>query len=531
MANTDTPTKPRQSAPQPQLPKLGPVGWLRWAWRQLTSMRTALFLLLLVAVGAVPGSIFPQRNIDAGRVADYLAQHKTSGPWLDRFGFFDVYSSPWFSAIYLLLFISLVGCIVPRTRVHLAALRAKPPRAPARPERLEQHATLTTTAPPEEVLAAAREVLKGRRFRTHSHDDASVSAESGYLRETGNLVFHLALTGIIVGMAVGHLFGWRGDVIIPEGQKFASSVSTYNTFSPGPWVDPSRIPNFVLQVDRLQADFIRTPGPTFGQPREFVAHTTFRSDPAAPSDKADISVNHPLAVDGSDVYLLGNGYTPVITVRDAKGDVLYHEATPFLPQDPNYRSVGVVKVSSLPVGKQLGITGFFLPTAEPTFRNGPASIFPDALDPEVAMSVWEGTLFPGGTPQSVYTLNTEAMKQVTKPDGSPVLVRLKPGQTYELPGGRGSITFDSVKRFAGLSVRHDPGEVIALVSAILTTGGLILALTIKRRRVFVRVRRGDGPDGPATVVSIGGLSKDSDAGLTSIIQAVHDHLAERTSAS
>ncbi|WP_034723073.1 cytochrome c biogenesis protein ResB, partial [Intrasporangium chromatireducens] len=179
----------------------------------------------------------------------------------------------------------------------------------------------------------------------------------------------------------------------------------------------------------------------------------------------------------------------------------------------------------------LGITGFFLPTAEPTFRNGPASIFPDALDPEVAMSVWEGTLFPGGTPQSVYTLNTEEMKQVTKPDGSPVLVRLKPGQTYELPGGRGSITFDSVKRFAGLSVRHDPGEVIALVSAILTTGGLILALTIKRRRVFVRVRRGDGPDGPATVVSIGGLSKDSDAGLTSIIQAVHDHLAERTSAS
>ncbi|HET8593620.1 MAG TPA: cytochrome c biogenesis protein ResB [Intrasporangium sp.] len=525
---TDTTTKPHAAAPQPQLPKLGPVGWLRWAWRQLTSMRTALFLLLLVAVGAVPGSIFPQRNIDPGRVADYLAQHKTSGPWLDRFGFFDVYSSPWFSAIYLLLFISLVGCIVPRAKVHFTALRARPPRAPARPERLEQHATVTTTAPPAEVLAAAREVLKGRRFRVHSHDDASVSAESGYLRETGNLVFHLALTGIIVGMAVGHLFGWRGDVIVPEGQKFASSLTTYNTFSPGPWVDPSRIPSFVLSVDKMQADFIQTPGKTFGQPRDFVAHTTFQSAPGAPNVKADISVNHPLAIDGSDVFLLGNGYTPVITVKDAKGEVLYHDATPFLPQDPNYRSLGVVKVSALPTPKQLGITGFFLPTAEPTFRNGPASIFPDALDPELALSVWEGTLFPGGTPQSVYTLNTESMKQLTKPDGSPVLVRLKPGQSYELPGGRGSITFDSVKRFAGLSVRHDPGELIALVSAILTTGGLILALTIKRRRVFVRVRRADGDDGaPATVVSIGGLSKDSDAGLGSIIQAVHDHLAER----
>lgn len=532
MASTDTTTTQRPASPTPPLPPLGFVGLLRWAWRQLTSMRTALFLLLLVSVAAVPGSIFPQRNIDPNRVADYLARHQSSGPWLDRLGFFDVFSSPWFSAIYLLLFISLIGCIVPRTKVHLRALRARPPRAPQRPERLEQHATLTTSAAPDEVLAAAREVLGRRRFRVHSHDDASVSAESGYLRETGNLVFHLALTGIIVGMAVGHLFGWRGDVIIPEGQKFASSISTYNTFSPGPWVSPSRIPSFVLSVDRVQADFITDPGKTFGQPRDFVAHTRFQSEPGAPEVPAQISVNHPLAIDGTDVYLLGNGYTPVITVRDAKGSVLYHEATPFLPQDPNYRSVGVVKVSALPAPKQLGLTGFFLPTAEPTFANGPVSVFPDSLNPEVALSVWEGTLFPGGMPQSVYTLNTEAMKQVTKADGSPVLVRLKPGQTYELPGGRGSVTFDSVKRFAGLSVRHDPGELISLVSAILTTAGLILALTIKRRRVFVRVRRADGTDGPgggaATVVAIGGLSKDSDAGLTSIIQAVHDHLAERT---
>ncbi|MDN5796441.1 MAG: cytochrome c biogenesis protein ResB [Intrasporangium sp.] len=531
MTSTDTRT-PRRTTPEPQPPDLGVLGMLRWAWRQLTSMRTALFLLLLISVAAVPGSIFPQRNIDPGRVADYLTRHQSSGPWLDRLGFFDVFSSPWFSAIYLLLFISLIGCIVPRAKVHLKALRSRPPRAPARPERLEHHASLTTSAAPEQVLATAREVLASRRFRVHSHDAASVSAESGYLRETGNLVFHVALTGIIVGMAVGHLFGWRGDVIVPEGQKFASSISTYNTFSPGPWVNPARIPSFVLTVDKMQADFIQTPGKTFGQPRDFIAHTTVQARPGAAAVPEQISVNHPLSIDGADVFLLGNGYTPVITVRDAQGEVLYHDATPFLPQDQTYRSVGVVKVSALPAPKQLGLTGFFLPTAEPTFANGPASVFPDALDPELALSVWEGTLFPGGMPQSVYTLNTEAMKQVTKPDGSPVLVRLKPGQTYELPGDRGSVTFDSVKRFAGLSVRHDPGELIALVSAILTTAGLILALTLKRRRVFVRVRQADDPDGrAATVVSIGGLSKDSDAGLTAVIQAVHDRLAERTTAT
>ena len=542
----------RPDRQEPTLPNLGTIGMLRWGWRQLTSMRTALFLLLLLSIAAVPGSIFPQRNIDAGRVADYMAQNPTTSPWLDRLGFFDVYASPWFSAIYLLLFVSLVGCIVPRTKVHLSALRSTPPRAPARLKRLDEHTELTTTLSPDEALDAARKVLKRKRFRVHSHDGTSVSAESGYLRETGNLLFHLALTGIIIGMAVGHLLGWRGDIILAEGDKFASSAGTYNTISPGPWVDTETLPPFVLSLDRLHVEFHEIPGRDFGKPRLFEAQTTLQSGPGASKSSESVSVNHPVTVDGADIFLLGNGYTPVITVRDAKGAVLYREATPFLPQDPNYRSVGVIKVPSASP-KQLGFTGFFLPTAEPTFTNGPVSLFPDANNPEIAMSLWEGNLFPGGAPQSVYTLNTEQMKQVLQPNGSPALFRLKPGQTKQLPGGRGSITFDSVKRFAGLSVRTDPGAPLSLVSAVLATLGLILGLTIKRRRVFVRVRpaptgAGADPDAGgtldsppaadgrrATVVTIGGLSKDSDPGLAAIVTAittgVHDRLAERTDRS
>ena len=104
-------------------PALGPLGWARWTWRNLTSMRTALFLLLLLSVAAVPGSIFPQRTIDPGRVGDYLVDNPTTGPWLDRLGFFNVYTSPWFSAIYLLLLVSLIGCIIPRSRLHWHAIR------------------------------------------------------------------------------------------------------------------------------------------------------------------------------------------------------------------------------------------------------------------------------------------------------------------------------------------------------------------------------------------------------------------------
>jgi len=134
----ETTTLSTQPEP-PRLPSLTVGGWLRWAWRQLTSMRTALLLLFLLALAAVPGSVFPQRGSSTGDVGQYLAQHPGIGPLLDRLGMFDVFGSPWFSAIYLLLFVSLVGCVVPRSVQHARALRARPPAAPRNLDRLPEH--------------------------------------------------------------------------------------------------------------------------------------------------------------------------------------------------------------------------------------------------------------------------------------------------------------------------------------------------------------------------------------------------------
>ena len=507
-------------------PTLGPVGWLRWMWRQLTSMRTALFLLLLLAVGAVPGSIWPQRSIDAARTADYIASHPTAGPWLDRLGFFEVYASPWFAAIYLLLFISLVGCVLPRSRVHWKAMRSAPPKAPARPARLPAGGTVEVDGSPEEVVAASRELLRDKRFRLASHDDASVSAEKGHLKETGNLVFHLSLIFVIVGVAIGHLFGWKGDVIIPVGQSFANTLARYDTFSPGPWVDADSLSPFELTVDQLDATFEEnvTGRGQFGSPRDFTAHVTTRATPTSPARQSTIKVNHPLEMDGAGVFLLGNGYAPVITVRDGKGDKVYSGATPFLAQDNNYKSVGVVKVTGAQP-EQLGFSGLFLPTATIDKELGPISVFPDAKKPALALTVYEGDLFPGGRPQSVYLLDTAKMTQLKSDKGDPLRIWLEPGQTYQLPGGRGSISFDGVQRFAGLSIRHDPGKFVTLVAALLALAGLICSLVVRRRRVFVRVSPGAAPG--RTVVAVGGLAKGDDDGLQELVDRLVADLRTR----
>src|SRR4051812_25278243 len=343
-------------------------------------MRTALLLLLLLAVAAVPGSVFPQRRINPGRVEEYLANHRGYGAWLDRLGFFDVYSSIWFSAVYLLLFVSLVGGVLPRARVHLRALRAAPPGTPRRLERLPAHTRVSVDTPVDDVLDALAATLRRRRYRVARHDGASVSAERGYLSETGNLVFHLALLALLVAVAVGSMVGYSGQVLVVEKTSFANSVASYDSFEAGPRVDRGNLAPLAFTLDDLRVRFEAQAGGTqFGAPREFDADLTVRDEPDAPPRRVTISPNNPLDSGGVRVFLLGNGYAPVLTVRDGQGNEAFSGPVPFLPTgQANYKSAGVVKV---PFAKprQIGLTGLFLPTYAIDPAEGPISRFPDVV--------------------------------------------------------------------------------------------------------------------------------------------------------
>ncbi|MEP7160146.1 MAG: cytochrome c biogenesis protein ResB [Dermatophilaceae bacterium] len=523
-------TRAKKSAGKPSAPALGPVGMARWAWRQLTSMRTALFLLLLVAVAAVPGSIFPQRSLDAGRVDTYLADHPGVGPWLDRLGLFDVFASPWFSAIYLLLMVSLVGCIVPRTKMHWHALRTRPPRAPRNLRRLPSHGSVQVDGTVAEVTARVRAGL-GRHYRVADDSDSDegvLAAESGYLRETGNLLFHVALLVLIVALAWGHLVGWRADRIVPAGQSFANSVSSYDTFSAGPWVNPEALQPFTVRIDRMDVRFETdlSAGTQIGAPRDFRAQVTVTPRPGAPGERRELAVNQPLDFGGAQVYLLGNGYAPLITVRDAAGQVVFRQEVPFLAQDDNYTSTGAVKVAGAKPD-QLGLAAIFLPTATADDR-GVRSTFPDQVNPVLVFTAFTGDLFPGGRPQSVYTLDTSRMTPVQDASGNTAQFELRPGQSVDLPAGRGTVTFEGVERWAGISTRYDPVRPLALGAALVAALGIVASLLIRRRRVYVRVVTVPSSGGaPSCRVDVGALAKGEDPMLDGAVDAVLARAAGR----
>jgi cytochrome c biogenesis protein len=491
-------------------PGLGVIGWARWFWRQLTSMRVALLLLLLLALGAIPGSLIPQTGQDATKVAEFEKNHPTLAPIYDKLGLFHVYGSVWFSAIYILLFISLIGCIVPRTWQFVGQLRGRPPGAPKRLTRLPAHTTWRTEAEPEQVREAALALLKKRRFRAHIAGDA-VAAEKGYLREVGNLAFHIALIVMLVAFAWGQLFKSEGNKLLVEGNGFSNVLISYDDFKSGNLFTPDDLTPFSFTLKDFQGTY-EASGPNKGTPRTYQAALTYSVGAYGKDRKTVVEVNHPLEIGDSKVYLSAHGYAPVVTVRDGKGNVVLHDAVPLLPLDSNVTSSGVIKVldgyrNAKGVTEQLGFQAFFLPSYAK--GNEVSSVFPALLNPVLNLEPYHGDLgVNSGIPQSVYQLDKTHMKGFKDAKGLQMRENLKPGETMTLPNGAGSITYEGTKEWANFQITQQPGSGWALGGAITAIFGLAASLFIQRRRVWVRAVK--GADG-VTVVEMAGLGRSESA--------------------
>ena len=531
-------------------PELGFTGWLRWFWRQLTSMRVALILLLLLAVAAIPGSLVPQRSADPNGVIQYEQDHPELFPILDAFPIqaFDVYGSVWFSAIYLLLFISLIGCVLPRIVHHWKAWRGQPPKTPARLQRMAGYTEIRVSNPDaseadraafaERAVTAAAGVLQKLRYRAQVQrasrrgaEEISASAERGYLRETGNLLFHVSLLGVLISVGIGGVFTFNGQKVIVEGETLINQLIDYDTATSGRSFDSSSLEPFSLRLDSLDVSY-NTPDDgnidAIGLVKDYVANVTLSDGAGAESDHT-IRVNHPLRVHGSPIYLIANGYAPQITIRNAEGTVVYSEAMPFIPQDNlNMTSLGVVKVPHGIVDEagentQLGLRGFFYPTQTELDTGAYTSNYPDLENPVLTLDVFTGDLgIDSGIPQSVYVLDTENMEQLTGRAVDSDSLELKPGETVDLPKGLGTITLDSVPRYASFDVMQNPAQEWVLIFALLALGGLLWSLFVPRRRMWVKAV----PTEDGVVLQYAGLARGDDPALERAVEELRDRHRE-----
>ncbi len=490
-------------------------------------MGTALVLLFLLALGAIPGALLPQRKLNAGKVNDYLNAHPVIGPWLDRLQAFDVFSSFWFTAIYVLLFVSLVGCLTPRMVEHARSLRATPVAAPRNLARLPKHASSQITADPDEVNALANTVterLRGwrtaiRHERGAAPETVEVSAEKGYLREFGNIVFHFSLLGLLVAVAVGKLFGYEGNVIViaDGGPGFCSaSPAAFDSFRAGNTVDGTSLHPICVRVDDFQAHYLLS-----GQATSFAADIEYQSGRDLTANTWRhylLEVNHPLRVGGDRVYLQGHGYAPTFTVTFPDGQTRT-STLQWRPDNPQtLLSSGVARIDP-PAGSypsaaerrqhEIAIQGLLAPTEQ---LDGTllSSRFPALNAPAVAVDIYRGdTGLDTGRPQSLFTLDPRLIQQgrLTKEKR----VNLRAGQEVRIDQGPAAgtlIRFDGAVPFVNLQVSHDPGQTWVLVFAITMMAGLLVSLLVRRRRVWVRLT----PAAGTVDVELGGLARTDNSG-------------------
>ena len=492
-----------------EAPDLSFKSWLRWIWRQLTSMRIALILLLLLALAAIPGSIFPQRSADPNGVVLYFKNNPDLARWLDNLQLFDVYSSSWFSSIYLLLFISLIGCVIPRVGVHYKALIAPPPEPPTSLSRLPAYKLLANSKK-HYKLSKAEQYLKSKRFRVVA-EKGSIRAEKGYIRETGNLLFHTSLIGVLISVGLGGALSYSGQRVLVEGETFVNNEAGFDSFTPGLLYDSKNLTPFSITLDKFETTYDYKNPNNYGRPLDFIATVTSKLAHKNPT-QAIIRVNEPLQLPNSKVYLTGNGYAPVIVLRDADGTVSFSGPVVFLPQDSNLTSLGVIKNPDAKP-KQYGILAFFYPTPAKLKTGALTSGHPDIHFPLLTMNVYVGNLgLDSGIASNAFDLQTHGLKQVAGGKSKVEAIELKGGQIAELPNGLGTVEFKGLKRFASLDITYNPGELYVLLFAILTFLGLIMMLITPRRRVWIRKT----PEG----IEVGALAKTRDESLPKLVKEI-----------
>ncbi len=531
MAATNAPSPPRADAKAPKTGRLRVLSRLlatlmaraRNTWRALTSMGTALVLLVLLALAAIPGALLPQRSLNAAKVEEYLALHPVLGPLLERVQAFDVFSSFWFTAIYVLLCVSLIGCLTPRTFEHLRNLRATPVAAPRNLSRLPKHATTQLSGDADELGARMAAELRGWRRITRSSAGAAggieISAEKGYLREFGNLIFHFALLGLLAAVALGRMFGYEGNVMViaDGGPGFCSaSPAAFRSFRAGATVGGTTLHPLCVRVNDFTANYLVS-----GLATSFTANIDYQAGEDLRTDQWRpylLEVNHPLRVGGVRAYLQGHGYAPTFTVTFPDGQTRT-QTVQFRPDNPlTLLSSGAVRIDP-PAGvypdagerrkHQIGIQGLFAPTEQLDNRLL-SSAFPAMNDPAVAIDVYRGdTGLDTGRPQSLFTLDSRLIAQgrLTKVARS----NLKAGEQIRLDDGT-KVRFDGAVPFVNIQVSHDPAEIWVLVFAMTMMAGLVVSLVVRRRRIWIRIT--PEPTAPAGTVNVelGGLARTDNSG-------------------
>lgn len=191
----------------------------RWLFRELSRLRLAVWLLIVMGATMVIGSVFPQgygaeTYIESWGETRYLA--------FSKMGLLNLFHTKYFLILGLLLFLNLVvGSIV----------RLSGRRGAGSPTRIPSNAGTVDlaggTGGDSAGIERARKVLVAKRYRILSDTGNAITARRGPWPEGVSMLYHLALAIAIVGFMLSAVLSFEGDVTLWPGEP--ETVATLST--------------------------------------------------------------------------------------------------------------------------------------------------------------------------------------------------------------------------------------------------------------------------------------------------------------
>lgn len=414
------------------------------AWRVFTSMRTALAMILCLAVLAVIGTLVIQAPTgvatDRRAYAAWLeAIRPRYGRWtalLDDLQLFSVFSSIWFRSLVVGLTTSTMACSANRfRRLWRAAVHPRTRMTAAFYDRAPSSASVRTLVDPDAALRDLRRIFNGHRFRVvveREGDDVHIYAERFRWAPFGSLLAHLSLVLILVGGLVGSTWGFRNpQLAVPVGSRVDVGNGTGLTVEARSF------------TDSYYAD---------GRPSDFASDLVVYRD-GVPVAGQIVRVNQPLRYDGITIYQSYFGPTAVMQVAEPSGRVVFEGGVPLEWVSTDGRHV--IGRIALP---DTGLTVYVIGVAS------------GEVDPNVR---------PGQMQLATYLTGSE---------GGPIATQVvSQGRAVKFAGL--DVTFIRERQFTGLIAVRDPGLPLVWGGAAFLVGGLFLVLFFRNRRTWARIRR------------------------------------------
>ena len=250
-------------------------------WKQLTSIKLTVVVLLTIAAAAVIGTLIPQ-NKPPIYYQNYFGERLYA--ILSRLDLLDMYHSLWFQALLLLLAVNILACSLDRIKVVFKIVFAREPSfSPHAFGQSSAAGPITVNAPVDTLLPAYRDLIN-RQFSTTAEqaegNEFFLFAETGRFSRLGVYIVHLSVLVLLAGALIGSVLGFEGYVSLPEGE---TTDHVFLTDSDKPYAL-----GFSVRCDDFSVTFHDN-----GMPREYRSKLSILDGDKVVMQK-DILVNRPL---------------------------------------------------------------------------------------------------------------------------------------------------------------------------------------------------------------------------------------------